>query len=119
MASRALRSKKQLDCEGLNESEIHELPAAQPLFSDSFAEDISGEEITIGNSQSSGMQEKGKAFVGKTTTAGISTVSAKNIIDNVASQNPPADLLSIIWQAIQEDRAERKRDKQESKRIRL
>jgi hypothetical protein len=26
MAGRALRSKKQLDCEGLNESEIHELP---------------------------------------------------------------------------------------------
>jgi hypothetical protein len=96
MASRALRSKKQLDCEGLNESEIHELPAAQPLFSDSLAEDISDEEITIGNGESSGMQEKGEASVGKTTTSGISTVSAKNIGDHVASQYPPADLLCTI-----------------------
>jgi hypothetical protein len=40
------------------------------------------------------------------------------INDSVNNENPPVDLLSTIWQAIQEDRAERKRDKEKDVEIR-
>ncbi|KDR09074.1 hypothetical protein L798_01347 [Zootermopsis nevadensis] len=123
MASRALRSKKQLDCGGLSESEIQELSAAQPLFSDSSTEDSSGEEMNIVRDESSELQQVGEASVEKTTTTttptpGVSTVSAKPSGDQIARKHHPADL-SVIWQTTQEDRAERKREKQESDRIRL
>jgi hypothetical protein len=96
MASRSLRSKR---LEGLAEGEVSELPDA--------------EEQHFNKESCEGLGQEGEPVNLGECVAGVPQ-------DNVVSeQSPQAELLSIIWQAIQRGEEERKKEREEDQKVRL
>jgi hypothetical protein len=87
------------------------------MFSDSSSYDMAGGAEAMHSQSQLEVQERIGATVADNGSVGTTSATSKNG-DPVLRQDPPLDLLNVIWQAIQEDGSERKKEREKDDKIR-
>jgi hypothetical protein len=101
----------------MSESEILDLPCAQPLFDSNSSVDFVEKEETTYSSEGIGVQKE--CETPPEVTVNTSTASPSRNIEQIISQGPPAELLSMILQAIQKNEESRLQSEKKNEEIRL
>ncbi|KDR16522.1 hypothetical protein L798_09957 [Zootermopsis nevadensis] len=101
MASRSLRSKRQADCGEMSESESVGLRCAQPFLYTNLSEYFGEKDETTHSIENIGAQKE--CGTPSEVTVIPSTASPSRNMEQTISLGPPAELLSMIWQAIQKN----------------